>query len=68
MFLVIPGGYELIAILFVVVLLFGARKIPELAKGVGKGIREFNRAKNSIEEDIRDGIKAEEKKTAEEGK
>ncbi len=64
----IPGGYELIAILFVVVLLFGARKIPELAKGVGKGIREFNRAKNSIEEDIRDGIKAEEKKTVEEGK
>ncbi|MGB1217263.1 MAG: Sec-independent protein translocase subunit TatA/TatB [Saprospiraceae bacterium] len=43
-------------------------QIPELAKGVGKGIREFNRAKNSIEEDIRDGIKAEEKKTAEESK
>ncbi len=35
------GGYEWILIILVVVLLFGGRKIPELMKGVGRGIREF---------------------------
>lgn len=40
-----PGGTELIIILLVVVLLFGGRKIPELMKGIGKGIREY---KNGI--------------------
>jgi sec-independent protein translocase protein TatA len=44
----IPGGLELAAIIAVVVLLFGAKKIPELAKGVGKGIKDF---KNAIKED-----------------
>ena len=39
-----PSGQELLIILFVVVLLFGAKKIPELAAGVGKGIREFKKA------------------------
>jgi sec-independent protein translocase protein TatA len=38
------GVQELMIILFVVVLLFGAKKIPELAAGVGKGIREFKKA------------------------
>lgn len=37
----IPGGQELLIILVIVVLLFGAKKIPELAKGVGKGIKNF---------------------------
>ena len=39
-----PSGQELIVILLVIVLLFGAKKIPELAAGVGKGIREFKKA------------------------
>ncbi|NIA28616.1 MAG: twin-arginine translocase TatA/TatE family subunit [Calditrichaeota bacterium] len=39
-----PSGPELIIILFVIVLLFGAKKLPELAKGMGKGIREFKKA------------------------
>jgi sec-independent protein translocase protein TatA len=39
-----PSGQELLVIVFVVVLLFGAKKIPELAAGVGKGIREFKKA------------------------
>ena len=36
-----PGGQELLIILLIVVLLFGAKKIPELAKGLGKGIKNF---------------------------
>lgn len=53
----LPGGTEWIIILVVVLLLFGGRKIPELAKGLGKGIREFNSAKSSIESEIKDGMK-----------
>ena len=36
-----PSGQELLVILAIVVLLFGAKKIPELAKGIGKGIKNF---------------------------
>ncbi len=39
-----PGGQELILILVIVVLLFGAKKIPELARGLGSGIKEFKKA------------------------
>jgi sec-independent protein translocase protein TatA len=40
----IPGGFELFAIVAVVVLLFGGKKIPELAKGLGQGIKNFKTA------------------------
>ena len=53
----IPGGYELIVILFVVLLLFGGKKIPELMRGLGKGIREFNGARATIESEIKEGMK-----------
>ncbi|MBK7426853.1 MAG: twin-arginine translocase TatA/TatE family subunit [Saprospiraceae bacterium] len=43
-----PGGTELIVIIFVVLLLFGGRKIPELMRGLGQGIREFNRAEPQL--------------------
>ena len=43
------GTQELIIILLIVVLLFGAKKIPELAKGMGKGIKEFKSAMNEEE-------------------
>ncbi|MFA6291577.1 MAG: twin-arginine translocase TatA/TatE family subunit [Victivallales bacterium] len=46
------GYQELIIVFLIVLLLFGGSKIPELAKGLGKGIREFKRAKD----DIRDAI------------
>lgn len=46
----IPGGWEWILILAVVVLLFGARKIPELARGMGTGIKEFKKATREEEE------------------
>ena len=44
-----PGIAELSIILGIVVLLFGGKKIPEIAKGLGKGIRDFKSAKNELE-------------------
>ncbi len=46
------GGQELLVILVIVVLLFGAKKIPELAKGLGTGIKEFKKASNEVEKQI----------------
>lgn len=51
------GGPELIIVALMLLLLFGGKKVPELMKGLGKGIREFNTAKNSIETEIKDSIK-----------
>jgi sec-independent protein translocase protein TatA len=48
----LPGGPEWILIVLVVILLFGARKIPELARGLGKGIREFKDASRDIKREI----------------
>jgi sec-independent protein translocase protein TatA len=45
-----PGGTEWLIILVVVVLLFGGKKIPELAKGLGKGIKDFKKAMNDEDE------------------
>ena len=56
-FLAMPGGMEWIFILLAVVLLFGGRKIPELMKGIGKGVRDFKDAKNNIKKDLKDGMK-----------
>ncbi len=47
------GGGELIIILLVIIVLFGAKKIPELAQGIGKGIREFKKAVNDVQDDIK---------------
>ncbi len=56
-FLAMPGGTEWIFILLAVVLLFGGKKIPELMKGIGKGVRDFNDAKQSVKNDIEEGMK-----------
>lgn len=40
----IPGGWELVLVVGIVILLFGGKKIPELAKGLGKGIKDFKKA------------------------
>lgn len=61
-YLFLPGGNEWIIIFLAVLLLFGGRKIPELMRGLGKGIREFNSARASIESEIKEGIKEEERK------
>ena len=56
----------MILILFAILLLFGGKKIPELMRGLGKGIREFNSARSSIESEIKEGMKETEKKKVEE--
>ncbi|MFH0843483.1 MAG: twin-arginine translocase TatA/TatE family subunit [Bacteroidota bacterium] len=58
------GATEIILILLVVILLFGARKIPELMKGIGQGMKEFKKA--SKVEDDPDKFSAEDKKKSEE--
>jgi len=55
------GGGEMLFIAFVVLLLFGGKKLPELMRGLGKGIKEFNNAKASIESEVKDSIKEIEK-------
>jgi sec-independent protein translocase protein TatA len=51
------GMSELLLIGIVFLLLFGGKKIPELMRGLGKGIREFNDAKNNVQREIEEGIK-----------
>ncbi len=48
------GGGELLLIVLVVILLFGPKKIPEVAQQVGKGIRQFRRAQEDLKQQIRD--------------
>lgn len=57
-----PGGWEWIIIILVVLIFFGAKKIPELARGLGKGIREFKDATKEIKKDIEDSSNIEEEK------
>jgi sec-independent protein translocase protein TatA len=53
----LPGGGEWILIILVVLLLFGGKKIPELMRGIGRGMREFNDAKTSVKNEIEEGMK-----------
>lgn len=53
-------GPEMLVIVFAILLLFGGRKIPELMRGIGKGISEFNNARASVEKELRDGMKEKE--------
>ena len=46
------GGMELVLIFAVILLLFGAKKLPELARGLGKGINEFKKASNEVTEEF----------------
>ncbi|MBX7141489.1 MAG: twin-arginine translocase TatA/TatE family subunit [Chitinophagales bacterium] len=57
-----PGGSEWILIFLAILLLFGGKKIPELMRGIGKGIREFNSAKADVQQQLQDGLKEEPKK------
>lgn len=52
MYLSFISGGEIIIILFIVVLLFGANKLPEIARAMGKGMREFKKATNEIKKEI----------------
>lgn len=59
-----PLGFnEILIIMIIVLLLFGGKKIPELMRGLGRGIREFNDAKNNVRREIEDGINEKDQKT-----
>lgn len=60
-----PGGSEWIFIILAIILLFGGRKIPELMRGLGKGIREFKDAKDNVKSEIEDGMKEKDVKAQE---
>ncbi len=51
------GGMEVLIILLVVLLFFGAKRIPELARGIGQGINEFRKASDEIKKEIEQGEK-----------
>ena len=57
-----PGGTEWILILLVVLLFFGGRKIPDLMRGIGRGVREFNDAKESVKKELDEGMKEKDKR------
>ncbi len=52
MFAGMLGGWEIVLILAVVLLLFGSKKLPELAKGLGSGIKEFKKATREVTDEI----------------
>ncbi len=52
-----PGGGELVFIVLIIIMLFGSKKIPELARGLGKGMREIKNATNDIQQEIRQGAR-----------
>ncbi len=55
----IPGGPELLIILFIAVLLFGANKLPKLARAGGEAMGEFKRGREELEAELEDGIEGE---------
>jgi len=55
------GAGEIILILLVILILFGAKKIPELAKGLGKGMSEFKKGLREVEDEIKNADKDEKK-------
>jgi len=61
------GATEIILIVLVILVFFGAKKIPELAQGLGKGIREFKKATREIEEDVTSDAKKIDEKTEKKG-
>ena len=52
-----PLGFnEILIIAIIILLLFGGKKIPELMRGLGRGVREFNDAKSNVKKEIEEGI------------
>lgn len=58
------GAGEIIIIALIVLLLFGGKKIPELMKGIGKGVKSFKEGLNEVETEIKKDINTDEKKDA----
>lgn len=61
LFLFSFAGPEMIVIFFVILLLFGGKKIPELMRGLGKGVSEFNNARDSLKKEFNEGMREAEK-------
>ena len=57
-----PGGWELLIILLFVLIFFGAKRLPEMARGLGKGIREFKSAVSGITDEVQNAAKIDDKK------
>ncbi|KTG17061.1 Sec-independent protein translocase subunit TatA/TatB [Haloferax profundi] len=55
----LPGGPELLIVLLIVVLLFGANKLPQLARSSGQAMGEFRRGRQEIEEELKKGAEGE---------
>ncbi|WP_411962935.1 twin-arginine translocase TatA/TatE family subunit [Haloferax sp. YSMS24] len=56
----LPGGPELLIVLLIIVLLFGANKLPQLARSSGQAMGEFRRGRQEIEEELQKGVEGEE--------
>ncbi len=59
-----PGWQEILVIVVVILILFGGRKIPELARGIGRGMREFKREMRGVKEDFDEAIREDEEESA----
>ena len=57
------GAPEILLIMLVILIFFGPKKIPDLARGLGKGLREFRKASQEIQEDIEKELKLDSKDT-----
>lgn len=58
LFVPVPGGMELVVILGIAILLFGANKLPELARSSGQAMGEFKRGRQELEDEIQEAAKA----------
>ena len=57
-FAAMPGGWEIVIIALLILLMFGAKKLPELARGLGQGIREFKGAVDGVKNEIEEADKS----------
>lgn len=62
------GGMEILLIVLLIVLLFGGKKIPELMKGIGKGVRSFKEGMNEVEDNLKETDQKKEETTSNEKK
>ena len=62
------GATEIILIIVAILILFGGKKIPELMRGVGQGMREFQNAKNNVKSEIEKGMQEKSEEKSEEKK
>lgn len=63
--LIMIGTWEIVAIVLLVVLLFGGKKIPELMKGLGKGVKSFKEGMNEVEKEVKDAVQEDDPKKEE---